>query len=690
MSDFSDVLFELGTEELPPTSLFALSQALRQGVAEGLARAGFQDLTLHDYATPRRLGIFIESLPLRQPDQWVERRGPAVKSAFQADGSPTPALQGFLRGAGATVDQLITQETDKGAWLSVRLEVKGAAVESLLPDLFRGALQGLPIAKRMRWGDGLAEFVRPVHWVVLLLGDQVVPAEILGVETNRISHGHRIHAKGPIVLRCAADYARQMEEQGFVRVSFSQRRDQVRTAAEALALSVGGVVRVDEALLDEVTSLVEWPVPILGAIESRYLRLPAEVLITTLKTNQKYFPVHGPDGALLPYFITFSNLDSACPTTIREGNERVVRPRLADAEFFYEQDRKRSLESRINDLRQVTFQNQLGSLYDKSERVARLAEAMAVQLGVETGPLVRAAWLAKTDLMTSMVGEFPELQGTMGRYYAALDGESSAVATAIEEHYLPKAAGGKLPETPVGRLLAVADKLDTLCGIFSAGLIPTGDRDPYALRRAAIGVLRLAIETELDLDLLRWIREAHQGLPTPAVDEAACQKVLDFCFDRLRGYLIEKGARPDEFESVLAIRPSSPLDFSRRLRAVQGFRRLPEADSLAAANKRICNLLRKAGGSKRSLNSALFTEPAECSLHAALEAASVETAPALALGDYTAALRRLADLKTPIDAFFEAVMVLADEEDVRENRLALLAGVEGLFLKIADISKLQA
>ena len=689
MTVLRDLLFELGTEELPPKSLLDLSRALEDNVREGLVRLGLPHGPMTAYATPRRLALRIEALPLKQPDQVLERRGPALTAAYQADGQPTPALLGFLKGAGASQDQLITLETDKGAWVAIRQAVKGQPTEALLAELFRGALQSLPVAKRMRWGAGSAEFVRPVHWVVLLLGDAVVSADILGLKTGRTTFGHRVHAQGPITIKSPADYESQLEQAGFVLASFDRRRAKVLQGAEAMAEEVHGTAAVDPDLLDEVTALVEWPIPIRGAIEPRYLALPPEVLMTTLKANQKYFSIHDAKGSLLPYFITFSNLDSRTPETVRAGNERVVRPRLADAEFFWELDQKRSLESRIEDLRQVTFQSQLGSLYDKSVRVAQLAEALAAALGESVDAAGRSARLAKTDLLTAMVGEFPELQGTMGRHYAERQGESPEVALAIEEHYLPKVAGGALPKTPIGRVLALADKLDTLCGIFSVGLVPTGDRDPYALRRAALGILRIAIESSLEIDLPGWIDQTFRALPAGASDSATPKKVLEFVYDRLRGYLLDKGATADEFEAVLAVRPQSPLDFSKRIRAVQAFRALPEAESLSAANKRICNLLKKIEEpiARDSLNA--FESPCEQSLADALESARKDSAPLLAQGDYTQALCRLAALKDPIDGFFEGVMVLADDPGVRSNRLALLSRVASLFQATADISKLQ-
>lgn len=690
MTEFRDVLFELGTEELPPKSLLTLSRSFRQLVEDALAKAGIGHQGIEPYASPRRLALRIRGLAVSQPDQEIEKRGPAANAAFQPDGKPSKALEGFLRGAGATVDQLLTLETDKGAWVAVRQVVKGVETREILPDLFRQALAGLPIAKRMRWGAGVAEFVRPVHWVVLLFGDEVIPAEILGVQTGRVSRGHRFHCKTSIEIQRPDEYLEKLEQPGHVLADFERRREIVRTKALEAAASVGGLAVIDEDLLDEVTALVEWPVPVLGGIEARFLALPAEVLITTLQANQKYFPIRAADGRLLPYFITFSNLDSSRLETVREGNERVVRPRLSDAEFFWNLDRKRTLESRVEDLANVTFQKVLGSLLDKTQRVVSLAGAIARESGVDVGQAERAARLAKADLLTTMVGEFPELQGTMGRHYANAEGEPAEIALAIEEQYLPKVSGGELPSSPVGRVVALAEKLDTLSGIFAAGLIPTGDKDPYALRRAALGVIRLSIEAGLDLDLRVWVAAALAPLTHNFDREKTQELVLGFISDRLRGYLIERGARPDEYDAVLGVSPSSLVDFEQRLAAVREFRLLPEAESLSAANKRIRNILRKSEASSvANVDEAILQDPLEKTLLAAARDAREATASLLAQRQYEAALKRLAELREPVDAFFEGVMVMAEDPVLRANRLGLLSIIESLFLNIADISRLQ-
>jgi glycyl-tRNA synthetase beta chain len=690
MSETRDLLFELGTEELPPKSLLTLSRALKDNVESGLAKAslGFDEVV--PYAAPRRLALWVKGLATSQPDQTIERRGPALNAAYQPDGSPSKALEGFMRSCGATLEQLTTIETDKGAWVGFKQEVKGGRTEDLIPDILRQALAALPIAKRMRWGAGTAEFVRPVHWVVLLFGREVIDTEILGVRSGRITYGHRFHHPDGLLLNEPGEYAAKLLNEGFVVADFEARKTRIRESAESAASTVNGCVHIDAELLDEVASLVEWPVPILGGFDARYLSLPPEVLITTMQANQKYFPVKDKEGGLLPYFITFSNLDSRSPDTVRAGNERVVRPRLSDAEFFWNQDRKQTLESRVPDLAQITFQKTLGSLLDKTERVKNLAVIITERLNTESAWVERAALLAKADLLSLMVGEFPELQGTMGRYYALAEGEPEEIAAAIEEQYLPKVSGGPLPKTTTGLMLALADKIDTLTGIFSAGLIPTGDKDPYALRRAALGVIRILLEAELDLDLPALLDAALAQFTHDFDAERVHAEVYDFILERLRGYCLERGVRHDEFEAVLSVRPGRLPDFDSRLKAVREFRLLAEAESLSAANKRIRNILRKAEEEiVGNVDDQVLTEAEEKRLLDAAREAKEDLLPLLHERDYTAALCRLARLRETVDAFFDSVMVMTEDADLRRNRLGLLAIVEGLFLNIADISKLQ-
>lgn len=691
MSEARDLLFELGSEELPPKSLKGLAASFRTNVEKGLARLGLDHGEISLFATPRRLAIVISDLAARQHDQTIERRGPALGAAYGADGTPTKATEGFARNCGVTVDQLTVIRTEKGEWVCFRQHVPGAPATALLPELFRQALSELPIAKRMRWGSGEAEFVRPVHWAVLLFGDTVVEAEILGVTTGRTTRGHRFHCPDPFPIAAPAAYQQQLLTQGKVIVSPENRRDQIARMAQQTAGSVHSQVHLDPDLLDEVTALVEWPVPVLGRFDQRFLALPAEVLITTMQENQKYFPVHGRDKeGLQPYFVTFSNLDSRHLETVRLGNERVIVPRLSDAEFFWNQDRKRTLDSRVADLAAVTYQKTLGSLLDKTHRLQRLAAAIAEDLGQSSAAPERAAWLAKADLLTEMVGEFPNLQGVMGRYYALAEGEPEHVAWAIEEHYLPRASGGPLPVTASGQILALAEKADTLAGIFSTGQIPTGDRDPFGLRRAALGVIRILIEKELNLDFRSILQRALDLYRHRFDSTATLDALFDFMLERLRGYFLEKNYQPDEIESVLSLKPPRPLDGARRLHAVRGFRGLTAANSLAAANKRIRNLLRRSEHPvTATVDERLFTESHEARLFEAARRAHGDLLPLLQHADYPAALSRLAQLREPVDAFFDHVLVMAEEPALRHNRLGLLALVEHLFMNIADIGKLQ-
>jgi len=690
MSEALDLLFELGTEELPPKSLLTLSRALQAGVEGGLQKAGLSYGDFVSYATPRRLAFLVKDLATAQPDQLVEKRGPAINAAHAADGSLTKAAEGFVRSCGTTADKLTTLKTDKGEWLVFKQEVKGAATAELIPDIIRASLAALPIAKRMRWGAGVAEFVRPAHWAVLLFGDAIIDTNILDLTTGRTTLGHRFHKPGLITINSPASYAEQLRTEGQVIANYAERMDSIRAQAGQAAASAGGTAHIDESLLEEIAALVEWPVPVLGGFEQRFLALPAEVLITTMQENQKYFPVKNTQGGLLPWFITFSNIASSRIESVREGNERVVRPRLTDAEFFWNQDRKKTLEDRVPNLANITFQKTLGTLLDKTHRVRRLAAHIAASLEIESALVERAALLAKADLLTEMVGEFTNLQGTMGRYYALAEGEPEDIAAAIEEQYLPKISGGVLPATQTGQMLALAEKLDTLTGIFSAGLIPTGDKDPYALRRAALGAIRLLVECRLDLDLPALLAYALEPFTHNFDREATRSQVHEFILDRLKGYSLERGYSHDEFDAVLAVQPPRLLDFVSRLRAVKQFRALPEAESLAAANKRIRNILRKTEAAiVANVDDHSLKDVQEINLLQAARDAREDVLPLLRERDYTAALRRLAGLRDDVDAFFDHVMVMCEDAELRKNRLGLLAIVEGLFLDIADISRLQ-
>ena len=689
MLETNHLLFELGCEELPPKSLKKLSQALLDNILAGLQEAGLAFAQGTAYATPRRLAVIIDDLISFQPDKTVEKRGPAVQAAFGADGAPSKALLGFATSCGASVDQLERLSTDKGEWLIFKQAVKGQATTELLPDIIRKSLNNLPIAKRMRWGSFNTEFARPAHWAVLLFGDQLIETEILGLTTGRLSRGHRFHAPQSLAINTPHDYVETLLQQGKVIADFNRRMDIIRDAANAAAANVGGIAHIEEDLLEEIAALNEWPVPVVGNFDARFLELPKEVLITTMQSNQKYFPVINHQGGLLPHFITFSNIESSNPDSIRHGNERVVLPRLADAEFFWKQDRKQSLAERVASLASIVFQKDLGTLADKTERVSNLAAYIAGQLQADAGLAKRAALLAKTDLLTNMVGEFANLQGIMGRYYALADHEPAEVALALEEHYFPKQSGGPTPSTITGQILALAEKIDTVSGIFSAGLIPSGDKDPYALRRATLGVLRILIENGIALDIEALLDTALDQFNHSFNKAETKTRLLDFFFDRLKGYCLDQGYGIDEYEAVLAVYPTKPLDFMLRLRAVQSFRELPEAASLAAANKRIINILKK---TEQAIPTEIgpLVEAAEKNLLTAAEASNSDILPLLAEQNYAMALSRLAQLRDSVDAFFDNVMVNTEDAALRNSRLALLSMLSNQFLKIADISKLQS
>jgi glycyl-tRNA synthetase beta chain len=691
MKEFDDLLIELGTEELPPKALLKLSQAFHQGVENGLKKAELSFDEIRPYATPRRLALVVTRLQNKQPDRNIERRGPAVKAAFDDDGNPTKALMGFAGSCGVGVDELDTMETDKGAWLVFRQKQAGATATELLPEIIQQALNELPIPKRMRWGDLPGEFVRPVHWLVVLLGDEVVPMALLGVTADRLTRGHRFHHPQPIRISSPMTYAPQLETEGHVLVDFEARKEAIEGQVKELAHKLKGKAIINPELLDEVTGLVEWPVALAGNFDERFLELPPEALISSMEGHQKYFAVEAENGKLLPHFITVSNIASQDPAQVIAGNERVILPRLSDAAFFWDTDRKQPLAERQEQLKTIVFQNKLGTVYDKSQRVAVLAAEIAAQIGGDSALAERAARLAKCDLVTEMVGEFPELQGIMGRYYARLDGEKEEVAEALDEQYQPRFAGDELPVTHTGQAVSLAEKLDTLVGLFGIGQPPSGVKDPFALRRAALGVLRIMIEKGLDLDLAALLETAADTLGDKLTESDATDQVMQYFYDRLRGYVLDQGFKADEFEAVLAVKPSRPLDFMQRLKAVAAFRQLEQAESLAAANKRIGNILRKneAETATPDVNERLLQAPAEQALAEQVFQARRELAPLTARADYAGALSYLAGMREVVDHFFDDVMVMADDEAVRQNRLALLNQTRALFLGVADISCLQ-
>jgi len=682
-----DFLFELGTEELPPLALPGLSAALADNIAKGLETAGISHGKVQRFATPRRLAVLIKGCAEQQPDRPIERRGPPQSRAYGANGEPTQAAVAFAKSCGVPLADLAILSTDKGSWLTFRGMERGVAAATLLGAIVRDAVAALPLAKRMRWGAGSVEFVRPVHGAVLLFGKDVVPCEVLGVHCGRMTFGHRFHSPRPIVLRSAGAYPGALRRAKVI-ADFGERRERISDAVSQAAASLGAHALIDAALLDEVTALVEWPVAIAGRFDARFLALPREVVIATVQDHQRYFPLEAADGTLDGRFVTVSNIASRDPLKVREGNERVVRPRLRDAAFFWDQDRKVPLDAHAAKLAGVTFQAQLGSYAQKTVRVRELALWVGARIGAGGG-IDRAAQLAKADLMTAMVGEFPELQGTMGRYYAALQGEDPAVAAAIEEQYRPRFAGDSLPRSTLGQALALADKVDTLVGIFAIDQKPTGTKDPFGLRRAALGVLRILLETPLDIDLVHML--GVSAAAQPVMRDGAAAEVYAFILERLRGLLLERahGTTTEMIDAVFAAQPRSPLDAEARLLALEAFLKLPEAGILAAANKRIGNILRKAPLDETvAVDPGQFVVDAERRLHQALCELAPRIEQALVGRRYALALGLMSGLRGAIDGFFDEVMVMDEIAARRRNRLALLRDVQILIGGVADLSRL--
>ncbi|EPC00695.1 glycyl-tRNA synthetase [Litchfieldella anticariensis FP35 = DSM 16096] len=680
-------LLELGVEELPPTAIDLLSDALAQGIAEGLSESEVTFGSVHAYATPRRLAVYITQLADKQPDREIERRGPALAAAFK-DGKPTKAAEGFARSCGVEVDELIHLETDKGTWLGHRERQQGEATERLLPAIVSKAIGALPVPKNMRWGASRVEFSRPVHWLVMLYGEQVVDAEVLGLKAGRTTFGHRFHAPTAIELQRPDDYLVALEN-AYVLADRDRRRERIREQVLAEAECHEAQAVIDEDLLTEVSGLVEWPVALTGSFDERFLEVPPECLISSMKANQKYFHLLDEQGRLKPLFITISNIDSQDPQLVIEGNEKVIRPRLADAAFFYDTDRKTPLDERRKGLANVVFQQQLGTLADKASRSAVVACHITEKIGGDVSHAERAAQLAKCDLVTEMVLEFPELQGIMGCYYARHDGEAEDVAQALYEQYLPRFASDVIPQSRTGLALALADRLDTLTGIFGIGQRPTGTKDPFALRRAAIGVLNILIKGELDLDLRELLALAatqHQDLPKK---EGLVDDVLDYMLERLRAWTQDEDIPVEIYLAVRARPVTKPLDFARRIHAVHAFSQREEAAALAAANKRVSNILAKQEHDGSTVVRAdLLHEDAERALSDALTSQRAEVEPLVRNARYAEALDILASLRDPVDRFFDTVMVVVDDTEVRRNRLALLASLQALFLEVADIAEL--
>ena len=683
------VLFELGCEELPPKSLKTLRDALLLDTNERLKAAGFHFDSINAYAAPRRLALLINNIDAAQPDTQKRFDGPAAAAAFDAEGNPTKALEGFMRGQGISVDQVSRFNAGKVEKVCYYKDVKGQTLDEVLPRILQEALDALPIAKRMRSAASRTEFVRPVQWVVLLKDSQVIDATIQDFKAGNQTFGHRFHAPQAITLNHANDYVDSLRS-AYVMADFAERQQTISTQVKQLADDVNSVVLVPADLLDEVTSLVEWPVALRASFEERFLAVPQEALISTMQDNQKYFCLVDQHGKLQPYFITISNIESKDPSQIIEGNEKVVRPRLSDAEFFFLQDQKKPLASRQEKLANMVFQAQLGTLWDKSERIAKLASDIATLTGGDAAAAQQAGLLAKCDLTSELVGEFPELQGIAGTYYARAEGLPAEVADAIAEQYLPRFAGDSLPKTNTGTALALADRLDTLAGIFGIGQAPTGNKDPFSLRRAAIGILRLLIENGLNVSLQQLLELAvkayHAKLPDPT---KALYDALNFVEGRYRAMYEDQGVSVDVIQSVQALNPASPLDFDHRVKAVNHFKTLPEASALAAANKRVANILSKEAHVSGDVDASLLQEQAEKDLYQALQAVTPVVSPLLQAHDYTPALTELANLRTPIDAFFDNVMVMADDAAIKQNRLRLLAQLRTLFISVADVSMLQ-
>ncbi|MFP1726749.1 glycine--tRNA ligase subunit beta [Lonsdalea quercina] len=683
-------LVEIGTEELPPKALRQLAQSFAANFSAELDAAGLTYQAVNWFAAPRRLALKVTALSASQPDREVEKRGPAISQAFDASGQPTKAAEGWARGCGITVDQAERLTTDKGEWLLFRAQVKGQAAQTLLPGMVSVALGKLPIPKLMRWGNSDVQFVRPVHTVTMLLGDELIPGTVLGIESARTLRGHRFMGEAEFTIDNADQYPEILLERGKVVADYEARKAMIKRDAEKAAQKIGGKADLSESLLEEVASLVEWPVVLTATFEEKFLAVPAEALVYTMKGDQKYFPVYDDAGKLLPHFIFVANIESKDPQQIIAGNEKVVRPRLADAEFFFNTDRKKRLEDHLPRLETVLFQQQLGSLRDKTDRIQALAGWVAKQIGADVNHATRAGLLSKCDLMTNMVFEFTDTQGVMGMHYARHDGEDEDVAVALNEQYQPRFAGDDLPSSPVACALAIADKMDTLAGIFGIGQHPKGDKDPFALRRAALGALRIIVEKQLPLDLQTLTEEAVRLYGDKLTNANVVDDVIEFMLGRFRAWYQEEGHTVDTIQAVLARRPTRPADFDARVKAVSHFRTLEQAVALAAANKRVSNILAKSTESLNdSVQASLLKEKEEIQLATYVTALNSKLASWFAEGRYQEALVELAQLREPVDSFFDKVMVNAEEQEVRINRLTLLNELRNLFLKVADISVLQ-
>jgi glycyl-tRNA synthetase beta chain len=692
------LLIELGTEELPPKTLKKLSDAFTAELLNGLCEAelitnGDAD-SASPFASPRRLALVVPNVIAAQPDQIIERRGPALRAAFKEDGQATPAAIGFAKSCGVDVSDLERLKTDKGEWLSYNLKQAGKSLTELLPEIIEQAIKRLPIAKRMRWGNGSAEFVRPVKWLIVMHGARVLPATILDVKSSNTTRGHRFHSDGEIVIKDADSYQQRLLEQGHVVADFAVRQAMIREQVNAAAASVGGSIEGDQALLDEVTGLVEYPTAVIGNFDQSFLDVPQECLISSMRDHQKYFHVVDASGKLMPHFITISNIESKNPDQVRSGNEKVLRARLSDAQFFWLTDQKIKLADRVELLSKVTFHAKLGSVLQKAHRLQQLAGSLASKMGGDSAVAERGALLAKADLVSDMVGEFDELQGVMGHYYADRDGEPSLVGKCVEQHYWPKFAGDRLPISAEAQAVALADRLDSLVGIYASGEVPTGDKDPYALRRASLSILRILIEQKHSFNLSDLVAESaavYSHKQQIEIDSEAQASIVGFIRGRLMAFYQSQSIATNTINAVLACEPDSPLDFEQRVKAVSAFSHVAEAADLAAANKRISNILKKQDGEVSSeVNESALSEAAERELYAAIQGIEADCVTLFDNGEYQQGLEKLASLRTPVDNFFEQVMVMSDDPAEKNNRLALLKRMQSLFLRVADIALLQA
>ena len=685
-----DFLVEIGTGELPPKALRQLSEAFTRSIQASIESAGLGFEHIKSFATPRRLAVLVTALEENQADKAVERLGPAVAAAYDKEGNPTPAANGFARSCGVELDALEQIDKDGVIKLCFRSITKGSDTKALMPKMVSNAISSLPIPKKMRWGSSRDEFVRPVHWVVMLFGEEVLPSTLLGIESNKLSRGHRFMSSGDIQIDSPAQYEGLLKD-AFVVADFDIRKETIRTLIMAESKKLNANVVIDEDLLEEVTALVEWPVALTGRFDEHFLSIPKEALVSSMKVHQKCFYVVDNDEQILPYFVTISNIESTDPAQVIAGNERVIRPRLSDAKFFFDTDRKQTLESRQAQLQTIVFQKELGTVFEKSQRVSKLAGFIAAELAVNAPWCERAALLSKCDLVTDLVSEFPELQGLAGYHYALNDKEPDEVAIALNEQYMPRFSGDQLPATSTGAVLAISDKLDTIVGLFAIGQPPTGSKDPFALRRAALGVLRIIVEKKLDLDLLRCIQFSCSNFAELKLAEGLDTQVFDFLLDRFRAWYQAEGISAEVFQSVFHLKPTKPLDFALRINAVNQFSQLSQAQSLASANKRVSNILQKqaADGTVGQVRADLLVEPAEKELVRVLEQCRLKAEPLFKNRDYTQGLESLAAMKEAIDEFFDKVLVMDENSELRENRINLLGELRTLFLQVADISYLH-